>query len=248
MEPVDYTVSDGVAHLRLNRPDVANAFDLRTAQAFARAVSAAGTDETVRAVLVTAAGTRFCAGGDVGSFTGADASAHLLALATELDQACQALAALAKPVVAAVHGAVAGAGLAVMLSCDVIVAEPPTKFAFAYPGVGLTPDCGLSWLLPRAVGQQRALAFALMGESLSAVDAVGWGLVTEATEGAHDRAADLARRFASGPAAALGEARRLIRSAGEMSRNETGAEEARTISRMVAGEESQTLIRQFTRR
>lgn len=245
---VDFTVEDGVGHIRLNRPDVANAFDLATARAFSDAVSSAGADASVRAVLVTGAGKRFCAGGDARTFTGQDASADILELATELDQACQALAALAKPVVAAVQGAVAGAGLAVMLSCDVIVAEPSTKFAFAYPGVGLTPDCGVSWLLPRAVGQQRALAFALSGKALTAGDALVWGLVTEVVDEAAERACDLARGLAAGPAAALGQARRLFRAGWELGRGETGAEEARTISRMVSGEEAQALIRQFTSR
>lgn len=249
MDLVELTIADGIAHLRLNRPEAANSVDLHMARALADAVAAAGKDDAVRAVVVTGAGKHLCAGGDVGSFTeAAQPSAYLHELATELDQACQALAGLAKPAVAGVHGAVAGAGLAVMLSCDVIVAEPSTKFAFAYTGVGLTPDCGVSWLLPRAVGQQRALAFALLGEPLSAADAVNWGLVTETTDGAVARAVEVARQLAGGPADALGEVRRLLRSGWELGRAEAGAEEARTISAMVDRPEAQSLIREFTSR
>ena len=80
------------------------------------------------------------------------------------------------PVVAAVQGAVAGAGLALMLSCDLIVADPSTKFVFAYPAIGFTPDCGLSYLLPRSIGQHRALRFALTGEPASAENAYDWGM------------------------------------------------------------------------
>jgi 2-(1,2-epoxy-1,2-dihydrophenyl)acetyl-CoA isomerase len=151
-------------------------------------------------------------------------------------------------VVAAVHGAVACAGLALMLSCDVIVSAPGTKFVFAYPGIGFTPDCGVSYLLPRAVGQQRALAFALVGEPATADEALEWGLVSEVVEGPEARASDLAAGFAAGPATALGNVRRLLRQGWEMSRAETGAEEARTITEMVRGQEAQALIARFVAR
>src|SRR3954452_13593856 len=97
-----------------------------------------------------------------------DQPAYILELAGALDAATQRLAAVEKPVVGAVQGAVAGAGLAVMLSCDLVVAAPATKFVIAYPGVGLTPDCGVSWLLPRAIGQQRALHMALTNTPVTA--------------------------------------------------------------------------------
>jgi len=151
-------------------------------------------------------------------------------------------------VVAAVHGAVAGAGLALMLSCDVIVAAPATKFVFAYPGIGFTPDCGVSYLLPRAIGQQRALAFALVGKPATAAEALAWGLVTEVADDPGARARDLAAGFAAGPALALGNVRRLLRQGWEMSRAETGAEEARTITEMVKGAEAQALISRFASR
>ena len=198
----------------------ANAFDLETARQFAAAVvDGAAADADVRAILVTGAGPRFCAGGDVASFVAAsDQPAYIEQLATELDAAFRALAAVEKPVVAAVQGAVAGAGLALMLSSDVIVSAPATRFVFAYPGIGFTPDCGVSYLLPRAVGQQRALSFALTGKPLTASEALEWGLVSEVADDPGARARDLAAGFAAGPATALGQARRLMRQAWEMSR------------------------------
>lgn len=243
---VTYHVADGVAHLELNRPDVANALDLPLAQALRAEVERADTDGEVRAVLVTGAGKRFCAGGDVASFVASEKPAEYLRdLAFEADAATRALADLAKPVVAGVHGAVAGAGLAIMLSCDLVVANPGTKFVFAYPSIGLTPDCGLSQLLPRAVGQQRALSFALLGRPASVEDALEWGLITEGAEDAVTRARELAVGCAGGPARALGETRRLLRGSWETDRVAVGAEEARTISEMVTDPGTQELIRRF---
>lgn len=246
---IEYGAADGVARIRLNRPDSANALDLETARELAAAVARAREDVKITAVLVTGAGSRFCAGGDVASFAAAqDQPAYIHRLATELDAAFRALGALEKPVVAAVHGAVAGAGLALMLSCDVVVAAPGTKFVFAYPGIGFTPDCGLSYLLPRAIGQQRALTFSLVGNPATASEALDWGLVGEVAEDAQARASELARTFAAGPATALGQVRRLLRQAWEMDRVETGFEEAHTIAEMVKGPEAQALIAEFVRR
>jgi 2-(1,2-epoxy-1,2-dihydrophenyl)acetyl-CoA isomerase len=246
---VAYAVSAGVAHLELNRPESANALDVPLARALLQAVQRAGADDGVRALLVTGAGPRFCAGGDVASFVAAeDRAAHLHLLATEADAAVRALSELAKPVVAAVHGAVAGAGLAVMLGCDLVIADPGTKFVFAYPGIGLTPDCGLSYLLPRVIGQQRALGFALGGDPLTAADALDWGLVTDVAQEPNVRARDLAEAIASGPARALGETRRLLRDGWRLGRDAVGAEEARTISEMVRGPEAQELIDRFVNR
>lgn len=249
MALVQLVVANGIAELRLNRPQAANAFDLETAREFATAVDAAAADGDVRAVLVTGAGPRFCGGGDVSSFVAAsDPPAYVRQLASELDAAFRALAAVEKPVVAAVQGAVAGAGLALMLSSDVIVSAPATRFVFAYPGIGFTPDCGVSYLLPRAVGQQRALAFALTGKALTAAEALEWGLVSEVADDPGGRAREVAAGFAVGPATALGHVRRLVRQGWEMSRAETGAEEVRTISEMVKGEEAQMLLARFVGR
>jgi 2-(1,2-epoxy-1,2-dihydrophenyl)acetyl-CoA isomerase len=249
MPLIEYTDADGVAQIGLNRPELANAFDLDTTREFTAAVGRAAGESAVRAVLLTGAGARFCAGGDVASFAAApDQPAYIHQLATELDAAFRALAALEKPVVVAVHGAVAGAGLALMLSCDVIVSAPATKFVFAYPGLGFTPDCGLSYLLPRSIGQQRALGFALGGRAIDETQALDWGLVTEVAEDAEARAREVAIALASGPATALGETRRLFRAGWELDRVSLGAEEARTISRMVQGEEAQSLIARFVTR
>jgi len=246
---VTCTIVDGLAHVELNRPASANALDIPLALALHEVVTTIAADDAVRAVLVTGAGKRFCAGGDVGSFVAADDPAeHLHELASQADAAVRALEALAKPVVAVVHGAVAGAGLAVMLACDLVVAAEGTKFAFAYPGIGLSPDCGVSYLLPRAIGSHRALGFALGGRPVDAATAYEWGMVTEVAEDAFGRGEELARSLADGPAVALGATRRLLRAGWEAGRVATGAEEARSIAELVAGAEARELIERFLAR
>jgi 2-(1,2-epoxy-1,2-dihydrophenyl)acetyl-CoA isomerase len=244
------SVADGVATVELNRPEAANALDLPLAERLGTVVDRLG-GEDVRAVLVIGAGKRFCAGGDVPSFLASDdPPAYVEELASTADRALQLLAELDKPVVAAVHGAVAGAGLAVMLSCDLVVAAAGTKFVTAYAGIGLTPDCGLSWLLPRAVGQQRALELLLTARTLTAEEARDWGLVTEVVDDSavRDRGRELAASLAGGPAVAFGQARRLVRSSWSASRAETGTDEARTIAAAVQTDDAQRLITAFTSR
>ena len=246
MALVEYAVADGVAHVELNRPDAANAFDLDTAREFASAVERAATDAEVRRAS-SPVRDRGSAPGDVASFAAApDQPAYIHRLAVELDAAFRALAAVEKPVVAAVQGAVAGAGLALMLSCDVIVAASATKFVFAYPGIGFTPTAA-SYLLPRAVGQQRALAFALTGKPATAAEALEWGLVSEVADDPDARARELAAGFAAGPATALGNVRRLLRQGWDC-RARRPARRSRTITEMVKGQEAQTLIARFVGR
>lgn len=246
-DTVDLTISEGIAHLTLNRPDSANSFDLPTATAFAAAVDQVAESSDVGAVLLSGAGRRFCAGGDVASFHAADdPQAYIRELADVLDGAMQRFAALPVATVVAVQGAAAGAGLSVMLGADVIVASRSTKFVTAYAGIGLTPDIGLSWLLPRAVGQVRALELLLTGRVLDGPTALDWGLVTELVDDDPlTRAREIAVGIAAGPAEALGEARRLVRSAWSMSRSEAGDEESRTIAERVGTEEAQGLIQAF---
>ncbi len=247
-EPVLYAVAGKVARITLNRPSVSNAVDLPAAYAFEAAVARAGADDEVRAILLTGTGPRFCAGGDLASMAGAeDRAGYIRELALVLDRGLRCLAALPKPVVAAVQGAVAGAGLGVVLSADLVVAARTTKFAFAYTAVGLTPDCGVSVLLPRAIGQQRALQLALTPRPLSAEQAREWGLIAEVVEDelVVARATAIAEQLAGGPNTAYGEAKRLLRTGWEASPEDISRHEADTIARLVAGAEAPALIDAF---
>lgn len=242
------TSSDGkIFRITLNRPEVSNSVDLETAAAFEAAVQAAAADPA-GVVLLSGNGRLFCAGGDVGSMLASDEpQAYLNDLAVAFDAALLALAALEKPVVAAVQGAAAGAGLAVALASDVIVAGEKTKFLTAYGDVGLTPDCGLSYLLPRAIGQQRALELLLTGRVLDAATAQSWGLATEvvADDTVQARAEEIATLIANGPAWALGQAKRLVRTSWEATRADSGQDEARTIAQAVVTPEAQKLMERF---
>ncbi|MET0952961.1 MAG: enoyl-CoA hydratase/isomerase family protein [Aeromicrobium sp.] len=250
MAAVTHSIVDGIGRLVLARPDHSNSFDLPAAQDMAAAVEAVSGDE-VLAITLTAEGKRFCAGGDVSSFAAADEpSEYLLELANVLEGALRALADLPKPVVAGVRGAVAGAGLGVMLSADVIVASSATKLVMAYPGIGLTPDCGVSYLVPRAIGQQRALEFALTGRVLTADEARDWGLVTQVVQddAVEARVDEIARRWATSAPGALGQARRLIRSSWDTPGPEQGADESATIAARIVTDEAQRLVKAFTSR
>jgi 2-(1,2-epoxy-1,2-dihydrophenyl)acetyl-CoA isomerase len=247
---VTHEISDGVGRIVLARPEHSNSFDLPAAHDMVHAVAAVSTDE-VRAVTLTALGKRFCAGGDVTSFLESDdPAAHLHDLASVLEGALRRLAELTKPVVVGVRGAVAGAGLGVMLSADVIVASSRTKFVMAYPGIGLTPDCGVSYLVPRAIGQQRALDFALTGRVLDADEALAWGLVTRVVEddALETTVDEMARTWADTAPAALGHARRLIRSSWDRGPSEQADDESATIAALVTRDEAQRLVKAFTNR
>jgi 2-(1,2-epoxy-1,2-dihydrophenyl)acetyl-CoA isomerase len=247
---VRYQVEGATAHITLARPEASNSVDLATAHAFGTAVDQAAHD-AVRAVLVTGEGRRFCAGGDVTSMVAvADRPAYLHELATVLDQALVRLSALDKPVIAAVQGAVAGAGLGLILSCDIVVSARSTRFLSAYAGVGLTPDCGVSYLLPRAIGQQRALELALTGRALTAEQALQWGLITEVVDddALTGRGLALVANLATGPRFAFAEAKRLIRSSWEVSRTQSSKDEAETIAKAVTTDDARTLIDAFAAR
>lgn len=247
--PVNLTISDGIGHIELNRPDAANTINMPLAESFREAALAAANDTAVEVVLISAAGKRFCGGGDVGAIAHATHPDKFLTdLAATADAGVQILEDLDRPIVTAVHGAVAGAGLGIMLAADVIVSAHDTKFVFAYPEIGLTPDCGVSAALPRAMGLQRALAFALSGKPMSATEALEQGLVTELSDDPLTRARELAATWASKASGALGVTRQLLRQSQNASRSTHGDREAITIGQRVMTSEAQALIKTFLSR
>ena len=245
-----YELRDRVAYITLNRPEAANAVDLGCARLFGDVVSRVAA-ERPRAVLINGKGKRFCAGGDVCSMlTAPDRAPYVHELASTFEAGLHRLSELPVPVVAAVHGAVAGAGLAVVLNCDVVIAARSTKFLMAYSAVGLTPDCGVSYLLPRAIGQQRALELALTGRILTADEAMAWGLVAQVVEDEDilRRAGEVVTQVAHTATSARGEAKRLIRSSWESTRSDSALDESATIARAVQTDEATALIAGFAQR
>ena len=245
------SVDDGVAVVTLNRPAEANALDFVLVEALHEALTRIAGDATCRAVVLLGNGPRFCAGGDIGLMASATNRGDVLRrLADDAHDVVRQLDALEVPVVAGVHGAAAGAGLALTLSADLVVAGESTRFLSGYMAIGLTPDCGTSWLLPRAVGTGRALELTLTNRVLTAVEACEWGIVTRVCPDAAvaTEALALGRTLADGPAVALGRTRRLVRGAALLSFTDALDAESLSISQAGAGAEAGTLIDGFLRR
>lgn len=206
-------VRDQVAFLGLARPDNANTMNLDFGADFLAAALAIDRAD-VRAVVLYGQGRHFCFGGDLRGMiaSGADVRAYLAELTTNLHAGMAHLAALDAPVIAAVGGTAAGAGLGLVLMADLVIAGRGAKFAPAYTGVGLTPDAGCTYLLPRIVGRRRATEMLLTNRVLGAEQALDWGLVNEVVDDAalEAAAAALAGRLAAGPRGAHGHIKRLL--------------------------------------
>ncbi|MCB1253581.1 MAG: enoyl-CoA hydratase/isomerase family protein, partial [Austwickia sp.] len=179
LDPVHLQIDDGVAQITLNRPEAGNSLTVPLCHRLAVAIRAAADDATVRAVVLAGEGDRFCAGGDVRAMQAAtDRAAFVRDLVEAAHGAVRELARLEVPVLCAVQGAAAGAGLSLVLLSDLVVASPEARFTTAYAAIGLSPDCGLSWLLPRAIGTQRALDWTLRPRAASAPQALDLGIIT----------------------------------------------------------------------
>lgn len=208
----------GVAHIRFNRPAALNAIDLEMAASFRAACAALEQDASVRAVVLSGEGRAFMAGGDLAAMQ-EDPVGVASGLIAHMHGAIRILTSLPTPVIASVHGAVAGGGLGLALSCDLCIAAEDTRFSMVCPLVGTSPDCGTSWGLARALGLRQALQFALLGETIPAGDALRLGMVNRVVpaDAFVEATTLLAKSLAAGPTAALGRTKRLIRNAAALS-------------------------------
>jgi 2-(1,2-epoxy-1,2-dihydrophenyl)acetyl-CoA isomerase len=203
------TVEQGVMTITLNRPDRLNSFNDVMHQQLAECLTQAERDDSVRCLLITGAGRGFCAGQDLND-RNVDPSgpAPDLGLSVErfYNPLVRRLAALPKPVIAAVNGVAAGAGATLALGCDLVLAARSASFVMAFSKLGLVPDCGGSWFLPRIAGRARAMGLALLGEKLSAEQAAQWGMIWQLVEDAElaDTSRQLARHLAAQPTFGLG--------------------------------------------
>jgi 2-(1,2-epoxy-1,2-dihydrophenyl)acetyl-CoA isomerase len=232
-ENIDLEVRDGVAHLTLNRPDAANGINRELAQDLMGATLAIAADPAARVVLLTGAGKLFCGGGDVKGFADEDdLPTYLRETLGPLHVAVTNLVRGDAPVVAAVQGSAAGAGMGFVGASDLVVAAESAKFVMAYTGVGLTPDGSSSWFLPRLVGLRRAIELTFTNRVLSAAEALDWGLITKVApdDELQDTAATLATKLAAGPALALAAAKRLLHTSLEDTLETHLAREAEAIS------------------
>ncbi|MFN3943851.1 MAG: 2-(1,2-epoxy-1,2-dihydrophenyl)acetyl-CoA isomerase PaaG [Allosphingosinicella sp.] len=211
-ETIDFKIEAGVARLTLNRPDRLNSFTVQMHEEVADALSNLGD---ARTLVLTGAGRGFCAGQDLNDRAVAPGEAVDLGESVELryNPLIRRLVSLPMPVIARVNGVAAGAGANIALACDIVIAARSAKFIQSFAAIGLIPDSGGTFVLPRLVGQARALGLALTGEPLPAEAAAEWGLIWKAVDDAAlDAEVDaLAARFAAGPTRGLAAIKRMIR-------------------------------------
>jgi 2-(1,2-epoxy-1,2-dihydrophenyl)acetyl-CoA isomerase len=223
-----------LARLELARPAAAHAIDLAMARELMLAAIRVDEEPSVRALLLCSSGRMFSAGGDLAHFraSGDALPRELREITTYLHAAISRLARLRVPVIAAVNGAVAGAGMGLVCAADLVVAAASAKFTLAYTRVGLTPDGGTTFYLPRLLGARRAAELMLTNRTLSAAEALDWGLVSEVVpdEQLAERAAALARGLAEGPTAAFAGVKRLLQSSPQESLEAQLEHESRAIA------------------
>lgn len=207
-DSVLHEVSDGLATITINRPDAMNAMNTAAKVALRDALREAADDSAVRAVLLTATGRAFCVGQDLREHVGKLAEARdagsgnaLSTVKEHYNPIVRALTEMPKPVVAGVNGVAAGAGFGFALACDYRVVADTASFNTSFAGVALTADSGVSWTLPRLIGQSRAADLLLFPRSISAQDAYALGVVNKLVPAAElaAEAAAVARALAEGP-------------------------------------------------
>ncbi len=247
--PVLLDIRDHVAYLTLNRPEAYNTFNDDLIRELMRTTLACDQDPAVRAVVITGAGRAFSGGGDLRAFETFRESlpGHIKELTTYLHAAISFLTRMRAPVIAAVNGVAAGAGMALVCACDIAIAAESARFTMAYTAAGLSPDGSGTFFLPRVVGLTRALDLALTNRMLTAREALEWGIVSRVAPDAelHAQAEALAAQLASGPTAALAAAKRLIRDGWNQSLETQMALESESIARMTHTSDAWEGIRAF---
>jgi 2-(1,2-epoxy-1,2-dihydrophenyl)acetyl-CoA isomerase len=250
-EPVDYTIHEAVATITLNRPDAMNSLDGATKPALLEAVGRAGSDADVRCVVLAGTGRAFSVGQDLREHA-ENLSAKPLeeVWATVVDEfrpIALGLMTMDKPVVAAVNGVAAGAGMSIALACDLRVAADSAGFNTAFTAVGLSCDTGMSWTLPQLVGRARALDLLLRPRTVGAAEAYELGLVTRVVP-AESLAAEvsaLASSLAAGPTLAYGSVKRSVVFAAASSLEDTLDFEGSMMRRTGGSSDHRDAVRAF---
>lgn len=243
--PVLVSRDGAVATITLNRPSALNALDLAMVDALIPAVADAGADPSVRVVVVRGAGPHFMAGGDIRTFArelhrpSGERTREFTHLVERVHIVIEAIARMDAPVIARVHGAVAGFGMSLMNACDLAIASDDAYFAAGYRQIGITPDGGGTYSLPRIVGQRRALEILLLGGRFDAAQALALGLVNRVLPAAELDAAvaAVAKMLAEGPRRALAATKRLVRQSLDRSLSEQLLAEAQSFGALAGSDE-----------
>lgn len=217
-ETIDFAIADGAARLTLNRPDRLNSFNVDMHRELQAALDEIDQNGAVRVLLITGAGRGFCAGQDLSDRAvapGGEAPDLGESVEKRYNPLIRRLTSLPMPVVCAVNGVAAGAGASLAFASDIVIAAKSAKFIMSFANIGLVPDSGSSWALPRLAGQARALGLALTGEPLPAETAAAWGLIWKCVEDEKlaEEAGALTAKFAAAPTRGLAETKKLIRTA-----------------------------------
>ncbi len=237
-DAVLYAVRSGVASITFNRPQVLNALDSGMMVRLRETCEQVARDTTVRVILLRGAGPAFMAGGDVAMFHAnlPQLPQIVVELAGQLHRAVLALRGAPKPVVASVHGAIAGAGVSLAVAADLVIAAEDARFALAYSRIGTSPDGGATWFLPRLVGYQKALELMLLSEPVDATAMQALGVVNRVVPAAalEQETQRVVERLATGPTRAYAETKRLANEAFGKSLAAHLDEEAQAFARCAA--------------
>jgi len=249
-ETIDLEKRDGVAWIVMNRPDALNALDLQMARELFEISIDLARDPSVRAAVLTGAGSKaFCAGGDVAGFAADPGHVDKLVLqmTTYLHAAVSRFASMNAPLIAAVNGVAAGGGLSLVACCDLAISAEHARYTSAYTQIGLSPDGSSSWYLSRILGARRATELYLTNRVLSAAEALEWGLVNRVVPAAalRDEAGKLAAHLAQGPTRAHGGVKRLMLSAAQESLETQMERESLSIAELSKSADSVEGVRAF---
>ena len=249
-EGLNFDFSGGVGWIRINRPASFNAMDLKTMQELLHVANRCSTDKTVRCVVITGAGDKaFCAGGDVARFAANQDEIALLLkeMTTYFHMAVSRFAWMRAPLIAAVNGVAAGAGLSVVAFSDLAIAADTATFTSAYTQVGLTPDGSSSYFLSRILGTRRTMELFLTNRTLSAEEAAEWGLVNRVVpaKSLTKEVGELAAQLAQGPTLAFGGVKKLLQMAPNDSLESQMERETRMIVDMATSIDGKEGIRAF---
>lgn len=212
MSTILYEVKNGVAHITLNRPEKYNSFNLEMAMTLQQKLDEAAADEAVRCVLLSGSGKAFCAGQDLGETPDPTQLDFDKILTERYNPIVLRLRNMEKPVVCGVNGVAAGAGANLALAGDIVIARKSAAFIQAFINIGLIPDCGGTFMLPRLVGAARAMALCITGEKVSADAAVAMGMIYQAVadEEFESACTSMAERLASLPTRGIALTKKLL--------------------------------------
>jgi len=241
-------IDQGVAEVTLNRPDSANAMDPLMSKELSDLAIECDTNPDVRAVLITGAGSMFCAGGDLKGFAEEEnISAALLSMAGDLHMGLSRFARMSAPVIGAINGTAAGAGFSLALAMDLAIAADNAVFTMAYTRAGLSPDGSSTYFAPRRLGDRRARELMLTNRVLNAQEALDWGVVNRvvAPEEVVAESRKLAQQLANGPTQAFGAVKTLLNHSFDNALEAQLELESRSIAKLGAGEDGQEGIAAF---